>query len=151
MDGSCESFTCAAGLVWWGHDLEGHIVASREKIFWLPSSHCYKVTRNLVISHRNVDLEWTSCLLSQVNFSSLILKLVKFVTVTVVTNLLPPMTFNFHSGLVGRRPDAEDDSFQSISKTEPQLLLLCSMGENPVFCGGVSEGAENQGGLACFL
>lgn len=154
MHGSCKSFTCTAGLVWWGHDLEGYICCKQgENILTSKFSafHLYRVTRNLVISHRHVDLEWTSCLLWQVNFSSPILKLVKFVTVTLVTNLLPPMTFDFCSGLVGWRPAAEDDSFQRISKREPQLLLLCAMQEKPVFCRGVSEGAENRGGLACFV
>jgi len=39
--------------------------------------------------------------------------------------------------------DAEDDSFQGVSKRELQLLLLGSAGEKPAFCRGVSEGAEN--------
>lgn len=48
---------------------------------------------------------------------------------------------------VGQRADAEGDSFQGVSKWEPQLLLLGSMEEKP----GVSEGAENPGGFPCVV
>lgn len=64
-------FTCIAGLVWRGPDLEEHICDKQgEDILapWFLAFRYYKLIRNLVIAHRNVDLEWTSHLLSQVNF-----------------------------------------------------------------------------------
>lgn len=65
------SFTCTAGLVWWGADLEEHICDKQGEGILAPqflAFHYYRLISNLVIAHRNVDLERTSCLLSQVNF-----------------------------------------------------------------------------------
>lgn len=136
MDGSCKSFTCSAGLVLRGPDLETHIhskwgegiLASQFLVF-----HCSRLASYLVILHRNVDLESTSCLLLQVNFSSSILKLVKIITVASVTKLLPPLTLAlFLSRFVGQRVDAEDDNFQgqksnccSWAQQERSLLQKC--------------------------
>lgn len=82
--------------MWWDPDLEGYIHGRYGEgilAFQFLAFHYYRLTSDLLISHGNVDLEWTSRLLSQVNYSSSILKLVGFVTVTPVTRLFPPLTF----------------------------------------------------------
>lgn len=52
-------------------------------------------------------------------------------------------------GGVDQRADAEDGSFQGISKSEPHLLLLGSVGEKSDV--SVNEGAVNPGGFPCMV
>lgn len=65
-------------------------------------------------------LEWTSCLLSQMNFFRSIFKTDKFVSSYKV---LTPLTFDFCSGLTGPRADRNDDSFKDVSERTPNSVL----------------------------